>query len=498
MEAKLGVEKLNNENYTQWAFETEMLLIHEKLWKYVDYERVPNPVTEEWTEGVQRARATISLLVERRQHPLIRNLRTAKETWIKLKNTHQKTSMCSRVSLICQVCDRKLPEGGDVASHIYELEELFGKLRSAGKDLGEDVQVAILLRSLPMSYDQVRTALLILKDEDLKLDYVKGKILDHERKMSEDGESRETTVAYKATFRRKLICYGCGKEGHRKVDCPAETSDDDVEGDANTGAKKSYAFVLDSSKRSDWIVDSGATSHVCSVKALFDTLRPAPRETVLLANGKEVDVRGIGTVLVKSVDNNGEQTEMKLTDVLYITGFEMNLISVGKLIEKGADVRFDKHGCKIMAGKETAAVAVFRDGLYRIKQRGWRFRQQGRPNTHFVGVLIDNRRRNKKVKRREVVEYTLTNTPGRNKVKDQEISFLGNPDQSTEGKDEPVYIFRASTKRRVSERSKRRRTVERIDAQQTPKFRRLIDMKSEVDYEKHLSRIQEELEILTI
>lgn len=491
MEAKLGVEKLNNENYTQWAFETEMLLIRERLWKYVDYDRVPNPVNEEWTEGVQRARATISLLVERRQHPLIRDLKTAKEVWIKLKNTHQKTSMCSRVSLICQVCDRKLPEGGDAASHIYELEELFAKLRSAGKDLGEDVQVAVLLRSLPVSYDQVRTALLILKDEDLKMDYVKGKILDHERKMNEVVDCTENAVAYKTTLRRKLICFGCGKEGHRKVDCPAETSDDDVE--PSSTAKKSYAFVLDSSKPSDWIVDSGATSHVCSVKACFDTLKPAPRETVLLANGKEVDVQGIGTVTVKSVDNNGEQTEIKLTEVLYITGFEMNLISVGKLIEKGADIRFGKHGCRIMAGRETAAVAVLRDGLYRIKQRGWNFGLQKKTGTHFVGVLIDTKCRCKKVKKREVVEYNLTSSPTRRNVHSQD-----QPVQLTKEAIEPVYIFRASTRRRQNGRQKRNGTTERFETQRAPKVRRLIDSQSEAEHEKQLSRIQEEFKILTI
>lgn len=47
MEAKLGVEKLNNENYAQWAFETEMLLIREKLWKYVEYAQAPVPENEE-------------------------------------------------------------------------------------------------------------------------------------------------------------------------------------------------------------------------------------------------------------------------------------------------------------------------------------------------------------------------------------------------------------------------------------------------------------------
>lgn len=158
MDSKLGIEKLTNENYPQWSFEAEMLLEREDLWKHV-VDAVPDPVTTAWTAGDRKARATIALLVEKRQHPLIRDAKTARETWNRLKEQHQKTTMCSRVSLICQVCDKKLSEGGDLEAHVYELEELFSRLQGAGKDLGEDVQVTILLRSLPASYESVRCLL---------------------------------------------------------------------------------------------------------------------------------------------------------------------------------------------------------------------------------------------------------------------------------------------------------------------------------------------------
>lgn len=299
MDSKLGIEKLTNENYPQWSFEAEMLLEREDLWKYV-VDAAPNPVTAAWTTGDRKARATIALLVEKRQHPLIRDVKTAKETWNRLKEQHQKTTMCSRVSLICQVCDKKLPKGGDLEAHMYELEELFSRLQGAGKDLGEDVQVAILLRSLPASYENIRTALLVLKDDELKMSFVKGKVLDYARKLQEnDAVVDESAFKVEA---KKIICHYCGMKGHKKKDCQVFKTSNHPNKPTNKNSKlkhnpgkphdKLYAFVLDSAdrKRVDWIVDSGATSHVCCDRSFFEEVKPSLEKSVYLANGKEAKV----------------------------------------------------------------------------------------------------------------------------------------------------------------------------------------------------------------
>lgn len=63
---------------------------------------------------------------------------------------------------------------------------------------------------------------------------------------------------------------------------------------------------------------------------------------------------------------------MALSDVLYVPGLEMNLISVGKLIGKGANVQFGTNGCQILSKTEVVAVAVKHGGLYRLKIHGER------------------------------------------------------------------------------------------------------------------------------
>ena len=53
------------------------------------------------------------------------------------------------------------------------MEELFEKLANAGQELAENLRVAMILRSLPSSFDTLTTALEIRADADLTIELVK-------------------------------------------------------------------------------------------------------------------------------------------------------------------------------------------------------------------------------------------------------------------------------------------------------------------------------------
>lgn len=50
------------------------------FWKHVTV-AAPEPLTDTWKDGDAKAQASIILLVNDSQHPLIRNCKTAKDTW---------------------------------------------------------------------------------------------------------------------------------------------------------------------------------------------------------------------------------------------------------------------------------------------------------------------------------------------------------------------------------------------------------------------------------
>ncbi|KXJ69496.1 hypothetical protein RP20_CCG026793 [Aedes albopictus] len=149
--SKLMLERLINANYEAWRFRIEMLLIREGLWKHIS-EEVPNPVTSEWKQGDDKARATIALFVEDNQHSIFRDCRTARETWEALKKHHQSVSLTSRVTLLKRICQLQFRDGNDMEQHLQEMDGLIFRLLNAGQKLDSQLMVAMVLRTLPESY----------------------------------------------------------------------------------------------------------------------------------------------------------------------------------------------------------------------------------------------------------------------------------------------------------------------------------------------------------
>ena len=72
-------------------------------------------------------------------------------------------------------------------------------------------------------------------------------------------------------------------------------------------------------KRNSWIVDSGATSHMCSDRRLFvemDTLEKTL--SIILGDGHALQATGKGIVMLDMKLPNGNTQKCKLHDVLYV------------------------------------------------------------------------------------------------------------------------------------------------------------------------------------
>lgn len=72
-----------------------------------------------------------------------------------------------------------------------------------------------------------------------------------------------------------------------------------------------------------WIIDSGASSHVCSDLAMFTSLSPVTSVSVSLPNGIQVPITHTGTIHITSA--------LILHNVLLVPDFHFNLISVSCL-----------------------------------------------------------------------------------------------------------------------------------------------------------------------
>ena len=107
------------------------------------------------------------------------------------------------------------------------------------------------------------------------------------------------------------------------------------------------AHALTAASRGTWIVDSGATCHMCNDEKLFVQLRQlnTPRE-VTLGDGRSLEGQAEGTVKLETILPDGTTQKCRLENVLLVPDLSYSLLSVSKASEAGKTTKFNKTGTK--------------------------------------------------------------------------------------------------------------------------------------------------------
>ena len=116
-----------------------------------------------------------------------------------------------------------------------------------------------------------------------------------------------------------------------------------------------------------WIVDSGATCHICDDQNLFVKLDPLNIPiSVTLEDGHVLKATAQGIVRLKMMYDCGTR-KCKLHDVLHVPDLSYNLLSVSKAVEKGITVKFNESRCVICDTNQKIITVVAKvGGLYHI------------------------------------------------------------------------------------------------------------------------------------
>ncbi len=187
----------------------------------------------------------------------------------------------------------RLKEGESVQKHIKVLTELFEGLAVIGDPIKEEDRVVHLLASLPEPFNMLVTALEASTDVP-NLDVVTERLLHEERKLKDrEGSGSSHEKAMTSRFKRKSVeCFHCGKTGHIKRNCHLLSGEkkkfrpnrhgkqkankasvvDECSADSGSDALMVSHKVLSASTPSKWIIDSGASCHMCCDSELFDKL----------------------------------------------------------------------------------------------------------------------------------------------------------------------------------------------------------------------------------
>jgi hypothetical protein len=344
---------------------------------------------EEWEDLKDMATSTISLCLANNTLREVIGLTDPVDIWEKLESRYKSKSLTSRLYLKKRLFGLQMAEEANFNGHLDEFNKMTTELESIDVKIEEEDKALLLLASLPSSFDNIVTTLLFGK-ETLKFDEVVAALLMNETRRSSNGFPNEGQVLVAKeggrgrgrskqsgevsqrsnSSGRKFRCYYCDEEGHLKRNCPKRKKDMKDENPVTAVAEDSshasdgdlFLATTESLGKSDWILDSGCSFHMCSVKQLFDTYQACDMGTVKMANGARSKIVGVGTVRFRMFDG----MVRTLTGVKHVPDLKGNLISLGTLDLKGYRNLAQGGVLKVSKGAMVVAKGKMCRGLYRL------------------------------------------------------------------------------------------------------------------------------------
>ena len=141
-------------------------------------------------------------------------------------------------------------------------------------------------------------------------------------------------------------CFNCGKRGHYARDCRKKKADNGERQDDHSNV----AFNAIQGNTSDcWIMDSGATAHMCKDKDAFIdyTASPTVRNVKSAKNNASLKVLGQGTVVLR-VWNGILWINARLENTLHVQDLNKNLFSLTAATARGMTVEINSDGCTVL------------------------------------------------------------------------------------------------------------------------------------------------------
>lgn len=115
------------------------------------------------------------------------------------------------------------------------------------------------------------------------------------------------------------------------------------------------------------MLDSGATDDMVKKQSYFNSLERIPPVSITIAkDGDSLVAKEMGNISVKTFQD-GDNPCHTIPDALFVKGLKHNLLSVGKLCDKGYEVTFKKTEAVISKNGKAQFTATRNGSLYEVE-----------------------------------------------------------------------------------------------------------------------------------
>ncbi|XP_073138911.1 uncharacterized protein [Henckelia pumila] len=298
----------------------------------------------------------------------VKEANTTEEMMSILSDMYEKPSVNNKVHLMKKLFNLKMSEDGSITAHINEFNTIVSQLTSVEINFDDEIRALIILASFPNTWEPMRAAVSNSVGKDkLQFNDARDWILAEEVRRMDSGEKASSSSALnldnrgrgrnveknsnksrsrsksrngkdKISFEKKLKCWSCGEIDHLKRNCKATNNTNVVTEEVHDALVLSMESPVDS-----WVMDFESSFHTTGNRDVFDNYIADDYMKVFLADGKPLEIVGMGNVQLKM--SNG--SVWKINKVRHVPRLRRNLISVGQLDDEGHNVTFGDGSWKV-------------------------------------------------------------------------------------------------------------------------------------------------------
>lgn len=384
-------------NWNIWKFQMTVLMRGQGWLDIVEGRTVkPEDATERTIWESKDAKAQ-TLLVTRMSEDVMIHLvtcTTSSEMWKKLLSVYEQKSETSIHIIQQRFFQYKYEKGVEMSVFLSKIQEIQNQLKQLGEEISDKFAITKVLMSLPDEYKHFVSAWESAPEDKQTFDNLVTRLLIEEERLKEKTEEKDSTPSSSAfVARRNIKCFKCGKSGHYQTECRSNKDSEKKVNDnkcfycgkighykaqcrfrmSKDNKKISNAFIVSDSVHkqyveSQWLVDSGASEHMCRNRSLFSSFQSVSQKSVIVGNGATISVLGCGQMAVQ-VNNGSDWINTTIDNVLYVPELKTNLFSVNRAADRGYVIMTDDSTCKFLKNGVVCAIGKRLENSYYLDFR---------------------------------------------------------------------------------------------------------------------------------